>query len=71
MQGPRWIVIDQALDTLDEKVRDQVVSMLAAMDGSAIIATGHPIEGVTLFGRTVELVEETDTVPDATRPTTT
>ena len=71
LQAPRWIIIDQALDTLDEKVRDQVVSMLAAMDGSAIIATGHPIEGVTLFGRTVELVEETDTAPDATRPTTT
>ena len=71
LQAPRGIIIDQALDTLDEKVRDQVVSMLAAMDGSAIIATGHPIEGVTLFGRTVELVEETDTAPDATRPTTT
>ncbi len=71
LQEPRWIVIDQALDTLDEKVRDQVVTMLAAMDGSAIIATGHAIEGVTLFGRTVELVEETDAVPDATGPATT
>ncbi len=57
LQEPRWIVIDQALDTLDEKVRDQVVAMLAAMGDATIIATGHANEGVTLFGRTYQLVD--------------
>ncbi len=67
LQAPAWIVIDQALDTLDEKVRDQVVAMLEAMTGSAIIATGHATAGVTLFGHTVELVEEAGVAPAAAR----
>ena len=58
LQQPRWIVIDQALDTLDERVRDHVVAMLAAMRETTIIATGHADEGVTLFGRTYQLVED-------------
>ncbi len=58
LQEPRWIVIDQALDTLDEKVRDQILAVLGAMTASAIIATGHATAGVTLFGRTYELVDD-------------
>ena len=34
--------------------------MLAAMDGSTIVAIGHATEDVTLFGRTIELVEDAD-----------
>ena len=75
LHAPRWIVIDQALDMLDDKVRDQVIAVLGAMKASAIIATGHVNEGVTLFGRTCELVEDPDGCalpergPDATERT--
>ncbi len=64
LQAPPWIVIDQALDTLDAETYAQVMRMLTGLLGqSAIIAIGREIEGSRLFARTYELVEDPEAEP--------
>ncbi len=64
LQAPPWIVIDQALDTLDAETRAQVVRLLTGpLGSSAIIAIGREDDSHRLFGRTYELVEDPEAEP--------
>ena len=59
LQRPAWIVIDQALETLDDTVREQVVAMLQTMLAeAAVINIGRAGPGDALFGKTLTLVED-------------
>ena len=60
LQAPSWIVIDQALETLDDETREQVVTMLAtSLKDSAVINIGRADPG-RLFGTTYDLVDDPD-----------
>lgn len=64
LQAPPWIVIDQALDTLDPETHAQVVRLLTGpLGGSAIIVIGREDTSHKLFGRTYELVNDPEGVP--------
>ena len=64
LQAPPWIVIDQALDTLDAETHAQVVRLLTGpLEKSAIIAIGREDDSHKLFGRTYELVEDPEGEP--------
>lgn len=60
LQVPPWIVIDQALETLDDETRAQVAAMLTtSLKDSAVINIGRPDES-GLFTRSFELVDDPD-----------
>ena len=60
LQAPPWIVIDQALETLDDDARAQVAAMLTTtLKGSAVINIGRPDDG-GLFARSFALVDDPD-----------
>ena len=60
MQAPPWIVIDQALEMLDDDARAQVAAMLTTtLKGSAVINIGRPDDG-GLFARSFALVDDPD-----------
>ena len=60
LQAPAWIVIDQALETLDDDVRAQVMTMLTSTLGtSAVINIGRS-EPDDIFTRTYTLVDDPD-----------
>ena len=58
LQRPKWIVIDQALEALDDRTRAMVVTMLeTTLKGSTVIAFGRADPHLT-FTQTLELVED-------------
>ena len=58
LQAPPWIVIDQALETLDDEARDAVTAMLTTnLKASAVIAIGRT-QANGVFGTTYALVDD-------------
>jgi putative ATP-binding cassette transporter len=56
LRKPRWVVIDEALDTLRGEARRRVFAILEKdLDGSAIINIGSAQPGSTLFSRVLHL----------------
>lgn len=59
LHAPAWIVIDQALETLDRETHDQVVEMLkTTLKHAAIVNIGRAEDGI--FARGPELVDDPD-----------
>ncbi|MGH6926962.1 MAG: hypothetical protein ACREEV_01495, partial [Dongiaceae bacterium] len=60
LQKPRWIVIDEALDGLDDGAARKVVLDLLRTDlaEAAIMNIGRPETGDPLFTRTLHLVKD-------------
>ncbi len=58
LQRPAWIVIDQALETLDGETHAQVIAMFqSSLKASAVINIGRP-EPTDLFERSYALVDD-------------
>ena len=59
LQRPAWIVIDQALETLDDKAREQIITMFeTVLKSASIINIGRANPADTLFTRTFSLVKD-------------
>jgi putative ATP-binding cassette transporter len=59
LQKPSWIVIDEALDGLDDHVRKTVLDLLRDdLADAAVINIGRPEKGDHLFTRTLHLVKD-------------
>jgi putative ATP-binding cassette transporter len=59
LQQPRWIVIDEALDALDDHARKVVLDLLRTdLADAAVINIGRPEKGDDLFTRTLHLVKD-------------
>jgi vitamin B12/bleomycin/antimicrobial peptide transport system ATP-binding/permease protein len=59
LHKPNWVVIDEALDALEDDARDRVVSLF--MDGlkhAAIIYIGHPETQSHFFTRVLHLIKD-------------
>jgi putative ATP-binding cassette transporter len=56
LHKPRWVVIDEALDTIKGHARQRVLSMLKHdLAGAAIINIGQPERGTHFFQRELNL----------------
>src|SRR5258708_17035973 len=56
LHKPRWVVIDQALDSLEEDARRQILAILAnGLPNSTIIHIGRPETGDRFFNRVLHL----------------
>ncbi len=59
LQVPAWIVIDQALETLDDETHEQVIAMLTkSLRASAVINIGRAERDGSLFARSYALVDD-------------
>ena len=59
LRKPRWVMIDQALDSLEEDARRQILTMLAnGLPNSTIIHIGRPETGSRFFTRVLHLVKD-------------
>lgn len=59
LQKPRWVVVDEALDTLDAPARRRVFAMLEEqLPKSTIVNIGRSLSGVTFFTRQVHLTKD-------------
>jgi putative ATP-binding cassette transporter len=59
LHKPRWVVIDQALDSLEEHVRERVLAILReGLAGTAVIDIGQRRPRDHLFARVVHLVKD-------------
>ena len=58
VQKPQWIIIDQALEALDDRTREQVVGMLeTTLKSAAVINIGRTGPDAMRFSQTLELVD--------------
>ena len=59
LQRPRWIVIDQALEALDDKTRELVVAMFqSTLQGSTIINIGRAAPDGLALSQNLELIDD-------------
>jgi vitamin B12/bleomycin/antimicrobial peptide transport system ATP-binding/permease protein len=59
LHKPRWVVIDQALDSLEDDARRQILAILAnGLPNSTIIHIGRPETGNRFFTRVLHLVKD-------------
>jgi putative ATP-binding cassette transporter len=66
LHAPPWLLIDEALDAVDEGTRDRIIEVLRnSLPGTGIIHIGRSDTHDGLFGKTVHLVMD----PDARRLT--
>jgi putative ATP-binding cassette transporter len=58
LRKPQWVLIDQALDALEEDARQQILTMLEnGLPNSTIIHIGRPEGGSRFFKRVLHLVK--------------
>jgi putative ATP-binding cassette transporter len=61
LHSPHWILIDEVLDTLDERARERVIDVLSHdLQQTGIIYIGRTAVHDQLFGRTLHLVKDPD-----------
>jgi putative ATP-binding cassette transporter len=59
LHKPHWVVIDEALDTLDDDSRDRVISLFnAGLKDAAIINIGRPETEYPFFTRVLHLIKD-------------
>src|SRR5262249_6480328 len=59
LHKPRWVVIDQALDSLEEHVRERVLAVLReGLAGAAVIDIGQRRPRDHMFKRVIHLVKD-------------
>jgi putative ATP-binding cassette transporter len=59
LHQPRWMIIDEVLDSLDDRVRDCVIDVLTKdLQRTGIIYIGRTPPHDRLFGRTVRLMKD-------------
>lgn len=60
LRRPKWVVIDEALDTLDAPSRKKVFSMFSSvLPDAAIVNIGRVLSGVSFFKRQIRLAKDT------------
>ena len=61
LHDPRWMLIDEVLDALDEQARERVIEVLTQdFQNTGIIHLGRQTAHDRLFGRTMHLIKETE-----------
>jgi putative ATP-binding cassette transporter len=61
IHAPRWLLIDQVLDNLDDDIRRRVSDVIAQdLAGSGVIHIGRSTLRSDLFGRVLHLVKDTE-----------
>jgi putative ATP-binding cassette transporter len=59
LHKPRWVVIDEALDALEEEARQRVLGLFnGELKQAAIIHIGHPETDNTFFTRVLHLIKD-------------
>ena len=59
IHAPRWLLIDQVLDNLDDDTRRRVSEVIVKdLAGSGVIHIGRTSQRSDLFGRVLELVKD-------------
>jgi vitamin B12/bleomycin/antimicrobial peptide transport system ATP-binding/permease protein len=59
LHEPRWMIIDEVLDSLDDRARDWVIEMLTKdLQQTGIIYIGRIPAHSQLFARTVRLIKD-------------
>jgi putative ATP-binding cassette transporter len=59
LHEPRWMIIDEVLDSLDDRVRDCVIDVLTKdLQQTGIVYIGRTPPHDRLFGRTVRLMKD-------------
>lgn len=59
LQKPRWVIVDEALDTLDAPARRRVFAMLDEnLAKSTIVNIGRSLPGISFFTRQVHLTKD-------------
>jgi len=59
LHEPRWMIIDEVLDSLDDRVRDCVIDVLSKdLQKTGIVYIGRTPPHDRLFGRTVRLMKD-------------
>jgi putative ATP-binding cassette transporter len=60
LRRPKWVVIDDALDTFDAATLDRVLTMFARrLDGATILNIGRAMPDSRFFRRTLTIVKDT------------
>jgi len=59
LQKPRWVIIDEALDALDDDARKRVISLFStSLKDAAIVNIGRPETRHHFFKRTLHLIKD-------------
>lgn len=59
LRRPRWVIIDEALDTFDAETLERVLSLLTKrLEGTAILAVSRTLPDGRFFGRTIAIVRD-------------
>ncbi|TIW91714.1 MAG: ABC transporter ATP-binding protein/permease, partial [Mesorhizobium sp.] len=61
LRQPKWVIIDEALDTFDGATLSRVLSMLEArLAGAAILNIGRSQQNIEFFPRSLAIVKDVE-----------
>lgn len=64
LHAPRWLIIDEALEALEDEQRPQVIELLTKdLSQTGILYIGRAVAQDGLFGRVLHLVEDAEGLP--------